>query len=101
MSLSFYEAKLPYTMPNGGVLNPGEIAGLDPTNAANIAAIAAGIVVSSGAPAAYVAPVITRVKMTTTTMVNNSPPLYGAGEVAGFPAVVAAALIAQGLAVSN
>jgi hypothetical protein len=34
-------------------------------------------------------------------MVNNSPPLFNAGEIATFPAAISAALIAQGLAVSN
>jgi hypothetical protein len=104
MSTAFFEATKPYIMPGGGVLGTGEIAGLDPTNAANMAAIASGTLVSSGAPPAYVAPVMTRVQFTGKTgpvMVNNSPPLYQAAEIATFPAAVAAALIAQGLAVAN
>jgi hypothetical protein len=102
MSLSYYEAsKQPYMMPNGGMLGTGEIAGLDPTNAANAAAIASGILVSSGAPSAPSAPAVQRVKFVATTMVDNSPPLYDAGDIAGFPAAVAAQLIAAGLAVSN
>jgi hypothetical protein len=101
MTTAFFEASKPYVMPSGGVLDTGEIASLDPTNAANMVAIANGTVVASSAPPAYVAPSLTRVKFVATTMVANSPPLYNAGDVATFPAAVSAALIAQGLAVSN
>jgi hypothetical protein len=102
MSTVFVEFSKPYIAPGGGVMNTGEIASLDPVTAATL--IANGTAVSSGAPPAYVAPVMTRVQFTGKTgpvMVNNSPPLFNAGEVATFPAAVAAALIAQGLAVLN
>jgi hypothetical protein len=101
MSTNFYEATKPYVMPGGGVLNTGEIASLDPTNAANAVAIANGTVVASSAPAAPTPPATQRVKFVATTMVNNSPPLYDAGDIATFLAPISAQLIAAGLAVSN
>jgi DhnA family fructose-bisphosphate aldolase class Ia len=101
MTTAFFEASKPYVMPNGGVLDTGEIASLDPTNAANMVAIANGIVVSSSAPSAPSAPAMTRIKFTATTMVANSPPLFDAGDVATFPSAISAQLIAAGLAVSN
>lgn len=102
MALSFFEANRPYVMPNGGVLNTGEIAGLDPTVPANASAIAAGILVASGAPPAFVPLPTTRVKIVATqVMVNGVPPLYGNGEIVTFPAAVSAQLIAAGLAVAN
>jgi hypothetical protein len=99
MSTVFVEAVKPFTMPGGGVLNPGEIASLDPVTAASL--IASGIAVSSSAPSAPSAPAMTRVKFTETTFVNNSPPLFDASEVATFPSAVSAALIASGAAVAN
>jgi hypothetical protein len=102
MTLAFYEATTkPYMMPGGGQLNVGEIAGLDPQNPANAAAIANGTVVSSGAPPAFTPLPTQRVKFVATTMVQNSPPLYDVGDVATFLAPISAALIAAGLAVSN
>jgi hypothetical protein len=102
MTLAFYQAvRGNFMMPGGGQLGCGEIAGLDPSNPINAAAISAGIIVPSGAPPAYVAPSMTRIKFTETTMVNNEPPLYDAGEVAGLPSAIAAQLIAAGLAVAN
>jgi hypothetical protein len=101
MSTGFYEATKPYMMPNGGVLDTGEIASLDPANAANQTAISNGTVVSSGAPPAFVSPAMTRIKFVATTMVQGSPPLFNAGEIATFPAAISAQLIAAGLAVSN
>jgi hypothetical protein len=102
MSTVFVEFSKPYMMPGGGMAGTGEIASLDPVTAATL--IANGTVVSSGAPPAYVPPTMTRVQFTGKTgpvMVSNSPPLYNAGEIATFPAAVAAALIASGVAVSN
>jgi hypothetical protein len=99
MSTVFVEFSKPYMMPGGGMAGTGEIASIDSVIAATL--IASGIAVSSGAPPAYVAPSLTRVKMTTTTMVANSPPLYNAGEIGTFPAAISAALVAQGLAVLN
>jgi hypothetical protein len=103
MSLSFFEAvKNSYLMPTGGLLNVGEIAGLDPSpTGPNAAAIASGTVAASGAPPAFVAQPTQRVKFTAATMVQNSPPLYAPGEIATFLAPISAALIAQGLAVAN
>jgi hypothetical protein len=101
MTTAFVEFSKPYVMPGGGVAVAGEIASLDPVTAA--AVIAAGIAVSSSAPSAPSAPVITRVQFTGkagSVRVGHSP-LYNAGEVAGFPAAVAAALIAAGHAVAN
>jgi hypothetical protein len=89
-------------MPSGGVLDSGETASLDPVTAASL--IAAGIAASSSAPSAPTPPATTRIQFTGKTgpvMVNNSPPLFNAGEIATFPSAVSAALIAQGLAVSN
>jgi hypothetical protein len=99
MSTVFVEFSKPYMMPGGGVAGTGEIASLDPATAATL--IASGIAVSSSAPVppTPVSPV--RVKMTATTMVGGSPPLYDVGEIASFPPAISAALIAQGLAVSN
>jgi hypothetical protein len=99
MSTVFVEFSKPYMMPGGGMAGTGEIASLDPATAATL--IANGTAVSSSAPSAPTPPATTRVKFTETTMVANSPPLYNAGEIATFPAAVAAALIAAGLAVSN
>jgi hypothetical protein len=101
MSTAFYEATKPYVMPNGGVLNTGEIASLDPANAVNQTAISNGTLVSSSAPVPPTPASPVRVKLVATAMVNNSPPLFNAGEIATFPAAVSAALIAAGLAVSN
>jgi hypothetical protein len=101
MSTAFYEFTKPYMAPGGGVMNTGEIASLDPANPANQSAISSGVAVASGAPAAYVAPSMTRVKFVATTMVANSPPLYNVGDIATFLAGVSAALIASGVAVSN
>jgi hypothetical protein len=96
---TFVEFSKPTMMPGGGVANTGEIIGFDPVTAASL--IASGVAVSSSAPVppTPVAPV--RVKFTETTMVANSPPLYGVGEIATFPAAISAQLIAAGLAVSN
>jgi hypothetical protein len=99
MSTVFVEFSKPYMAPGGGVMNTGEIASIDPVTAATL--IANGTAVSSGAPPAYVPPSLTRVKFVATAMVANSPPLFNAGEVATFPSAISAALIAQGLAVSN
>jgi hypothetical protein len=99
MSTVFVEFQKPYMMPGGGMAGTGEIASLDPVTAATL--IANGTAVSSSAPSAPTPPALTRVKMTTTTMVANSPPLYNAGEIATFPAAISTALVAQGLAVLN
>jgi hypothetical protein len=99
MSTVFVEFSKPFISPQGGVMNTGEIASIDPVTAATL--IANGTAVSSGAPGAFVPPATTRIKFTTTTMVANSPPLYNAGEIATFPAAISAALVAQGLAVLN
>jgi hypothetical protein len=101
MSTVFVEFSKPYMMPGGGMAGTGEIASLDPVTAATL--IASGIAVSSGAPPAYVAQAMTRVQFTGKTgsiMVNNSPPIFGPGEIATFPAAVAAA-VASGVAVLN
>jgi hypothetical protein len=101
MATVFVEFSKPYIMPAGGMAVPGEIASLDPVTAA--ALIASGIAVSSGAPSAPSAPVITRVQFTGKVggvRVGHSP-VYNAGEVAGFPAAIAASLIAAGHAVAN
>jgi hypothetical protein len=92
---SYMELTKNYMMPTGGTVGPGEIVGADPV------AIASGAGVPSGPPAAYVPPAVQRVKLTETQIVNNSPPLYDAGEIATFPAAVSAALIAAGLAIAN
>ena len=101
MTLAFYEATKPYMMPNGGMMDTGEITSLDPVNPANAVAIASGVLVSSGAPSAPSAAATQRVKFVATTMVNGSPPLYDAGDVATFLAPISTQLIAAGLAVSN
>jgi hypothetical protein len=99
MSTTFVEFQKPFMMPGGGMAGSGEQVGFDPVTAASL--IANGVAVSSSAPVppTPVAPV--RVKFTTTTMVGGSPPIFNAGEIAGFPPAISAALIAQGLAVSN
>jgi hypothetical protein len=99
MATTFVEFTKPTMMPSGGMAGSGENIGFDAVTAATL--IANGTAVSSSAPGAYVPPATTRVKMTTTTMVGGSPPLFNAGEIATFPAAISAALIAQGLAVSN
>jgi hypothetical protein len=86
-------------MPGGGMAGSGENIGFDPVTAANF--IASGVAVSGSAPGAPTPPATQRVKFVATTMVNNSPPLYDAGDIATFPAAVSAALVAQGLAVLN
>ena len=110
MTATFVEFTKPTMMPGGGVANTGENIGWDAATAA--AFISSGVAVSGSAPSAPSAPVITRVKMTTFipvgapiynagVFVGVSPATYFAGDIAGFPAVLASALIANGQAVSN
>jgi hypothetical protein len=101
MATVFVEFKQNYVMPTGGMAGTGEIASFDPATAATL--IAAGIAVSSSAPSAPTPIVLTRVKLTGKfgdLRIGHSP-LYNAGEIAGFPAAIAAALIAAGHAVAN
>jgi hypothetical protein len=86
-------------MPGGGVAGAGENVGFDATTAANF--IASGAAAAGSAPGAPSPPATQRVKFVATTIVNNSPPLFDAGDIATFPAAVSANLIAAGLAVSN
>jgi hypothetical protein len=102
MATVFVEFSKPYMMPGGGMAGTGEIASLDPVTAATL--IASGIAVSSSAPGAFVAQAMTRIQFTGKTggvMVNNSPPIFNAGEIGTFPAAISAALIASGAAVAN
>ena len=88
----------------------GENIGFDPVTAASF--IATGVAVSGSAPSAPAAPATTRVKITAPitvgapiynagVFVGVSPATFFAGDVAGFPAALSAALIASGQAVSN
>jgi hypothetical protein len=86
-------------MPGGGVAGSGENIGFDPTTAANF--IANGTAVAASAPGVPTPPATTRIKFVATTMVQGSPPLFNAGEIATFPAAIFAALVAQGLAILN
>lgn len=113
MTATFVEFTKPYMMPGGGVSITGENIGFDPVTAANL--IASGVAAAGSAPGAPSAPVITRVKMSVSITVgapiyNPGPPIvfvgvspatYFAGDIAGFPAAIAAALIAANLAVAN
>jgi hypothetical protein len=96
---TFVEFTKPTMMPSGGMADSGENIGFDPTTAANF--IANGTAVAGSAPGAPTPPATTRIKFVATTMVQNSPPLFNAGEIATFPAAISAQLIAAGLAVSN
>ena len=96
---TYVETAKPTMMATGGVTSPPEIIGFDPVTAA--AQIASGAGASVGSWSGPSAPATQRVKFTATTMVNNSPPLYNAGEIATFLAPISAQLIAAGLAVSN
>jgi hypothetical protein len=103
MSTTFLEFSRPTTMPGGGVANSGENIGFDSVAQASFIAsvLASGAAVAGSAPGAPTPPATQRVKFVATTMVNGSPPLYDAGEIATFLAPVSAQLIAQGLAISN
>jgi hypothetical protein len=99
---TFIETAKPTMMATGGVTSPPEIIGFDPVTAA--AQIASGAGASVGSWSGPSAPAVQRVKFTGVNgnvMVNNSPPSYGPGEIAGFPAAVAAALIGSGAAAAN
>lgn len=102
MTATFVETAKPTMMLTGGTTSPPEVIGTDPvTAAAWIASGAGGSVGSWSGPSA---PTLTRVQFTGAKgpiMVNNRPPMYAPGEIAGFDAVTAAALIASGAAVSN
>jgi len=96
---TFVEFTKPTMMPAGGMAGSGENIGFDPVTAANF--IANGTAVAGSAPGAPTPPATQRVKFVATTMVGGSPPIYDAGEIATFLAPVSAALIAQGLAITN
>ncbi len=96
---TFVEFTKPTMMPAGGMAGSGENIGFDPVTAASL--IASGVAVSGSAPGAFVPLPTQRVKFVATTMVNNEPPLYNAGDIAGFLAPISAQLIAAGLAVTN
>jgi hypothetical protein len=83
--------------PLGIWYGAGEIVGFDATTAATL--IASGVAASSSAPGTITPPSLTRVKFVGPAQVG--PTIYENQEVAGFPAATAAALIAQGSAVSN
>ena len=99
MAIQYVEFSKPYMLPGGGQACTGQIIGLDLVFAASL--VASGIAVNSGAPSNPSAAATQRVKFVATTMVNGSPPLYDAGDVATFLAPISAQLIAAGLAVSN
>lgn len=99
MTLAFYEATKPYMMPNGGMMDTGEITSLDPVNPANAVAIASGVLVSSGAPSAPSAAAVQRVQMKAAVTVNGV--LYNVNEIATFAAATSAQLIAANQAVTN
>jgi hypothetical protein len=103
MSTTFLEFSRPIMMPGGGMAGSGENIGFDSVaQAAFIStALASGAAVGGSAPGAFVPLPTTRVEFIATTMVNNSPPLYDAGDIATFLAPISAQLIAAGLAVSN
>jgi hypothetical protein len=96
---TFVEFTKPTMMPGGGMAGTGENIGFDPVTAANF--IASGAAAAGSAPGVPSPPATQRVKFVATTMVNGSPPLYDAGDIATFLAATSAALIAAGLAVSN
>ena len=79
---TFVEFQRPTMMPGGGMAGSGENIGFDAVTAANF--IASGVAAAGSAPGAPTPPVLVRVKFVSTTMVNNSPPLYDAGDVATF-----------------
>ena len=110
MTATFVEFTNPTMMPGGGVADTGENIGFAPDVAANF--IASGVAVSGSAPSPPSPPATTRVKMTAPitvgapiynagVLVGVSPATFFAGDVAGFPAALASALIAAGQAVSN
>jgi hypothetical protein len=106
MATTFLEFSRSTMMPGGGMANTGENIGFDSVAQATFIAsvLASGAAVGGSAPSAPSAPALVRVKFTGlagAVMVGNSPPLLGPGEIAGFPAAAAAALIASGAAVSN
>jgi hypothetical protein len=72
----------------------GEIAGFDAVTAASL--IASGVAVSSSAPTGVTPPAPVLVLFHGTVKVGAV--LYNNGEEAGFPAALAAALVAQGSA---
>jgi hypothetical protein len=72
----------------------GEVAGFDAVTAATL--IASGVAVSSSAPAVVTPP--TPVLVLFHGAVKVGAVLYNNGEEAGFPAALAAALVAQGSA---
>jgi hypothetical protein len=94
MSTVFVEFTKPTMAPAGGMMGTGEIAGFDPVTAASL--IASGVAVSSSAPAVVTPP--TPVLVLFHGAVKVGAVLYNNGEEAGFPAALAAALVAQGSA---
>jgi hypothetical protein len=97
--MTFVEFQRPTMMPGGGMAGSGENIGFDPVTAANF--IASGVAAAGSAPGAPTPPATQRVKFVATTFVNNSPPLFNAGDIATFLAPISAQLIAQGLAIAN
>jgi hypothetical protein len=103
MTTTFLEFSRPIMMPGGGMANSGESIGFDSVAQATFisTALASGAAFVGSAPSAFTPLPTTSVKFVATTMVENSPPLYDAGEIGTFLAPVSAALIASGLAISN
>jgi hypothetical protein len=91
---TFVEFTKPYMAPAGGMMGSGEIAGFDPGTAASL--IASGVAVSSSAPTVVTPPSPVLVLFHGPAKVG--PTIYENGEEAGFPAALAAALVAQGSA---
>jgi hypothetical protein len=99
MAITFVEFKTNYMMPGGGQAATGENVGLDSVLATSL--IASGVAAAGSAPGVPSPPATQRVKFVANVMVNNSPPLYVAGDIATFLAAVSAGLIQAGVAVSN